>query len=120
MVVIYMRAFLLTVLLLSVHGYRFVDMKLHTSNIFKKIATGAVGFGLATTLVAPANTNAMETSNTIPESMRYITERKVKPLPYYFGVGCFWHVQHEVSMNVPVLESMSKLYECIVCSMLIL
>ena len=110
MLVTYMRAFLFTMLLLSVHGYRSVDLKLHTSNIFKKIAAGAVGFGLATTLIAPANTNAMETSKTIPESMRYITERKVKPLPYYFGVGCFWHVQHEVSMNVSVLESKCQNY----------
>lgn len=75
----------------------------------KNVAAGVV----IAALIAPANTNAvMETSNPIPESMRYITERNVKPLPYYFGVGCFWHVQHEVSK--------SWLHECNVFSQSIL
>ena len=88
------RKLLWALLLLPVGGYRLLQMKLQPDNFIKKLAAGAMGLGL----LLP-NANAMETSNPIPESMRYITERNVKPLPYYFGVGCFWHVQHEVDIN---------------------
>ena len=73
-------------LLCGVHSY---------SRMLKKIAASAIGIAIATpTLPIPAIA-----VDPIPESMRYITERNVKPLPYYFGVGCFWHVQHEVSIS---------------------
>ena len=74
-------------LLCGVHSY---------SRMLKKIAASAIGIALATPTLPIPPAIAVDP---IPESMRYITERNVKPLPNYFGVGCFWHVQHEVSIS---------------------
>lgn len=93
---------------MSVYSFQFTPLKLGIKNIQRCISVAIIGgvglLGSCDTFVSSASASAAVAEAASTTIVSPFTNDKTI-VPVYFGLGCFWHIQHEfVQTEVRVLQ----------------